>query len=118
MTSLRIGNLNPVMNAFEDVQTAENHWLPKQPRQGYFTYNTQIRMSNNRFILKDCKAREEVLHIGSMPGMLRTLVTLGDLREYVQFSRRIPVEMQRYLYQGRTFANVVDAPNERGMKVD
>ena len=100
------------MNAFEDVQTAEIHWLPKQPGQGYFTYNTQIRMSNDRFILKDCKAREEVLHIRGMPGMLRTLVTLGDLREYVQFSRRIPVEMQRYCYQGRTFTNVVDAPND------
>jgi len=69
-------------------------------------------MSNNRFILKDCKAREEILHIGSMPGTLRTLMTLGDLREYVQFSRRIPIEMQRYLFQGRTFANIVDAPND------
>ena len=69
-------------------------------------------MLNDWFILKDCKAREEILHIGSMPGMLRTLMTLGDLREYVQFSRRIPVKMQRYLSQGRTFANVVDAPND------
>jgi len=112
VTSLRIGNSNPVMNAFEDVQTAENQWLRKQPQQGYFADNTQIRMSNERFILKDCKARQEVLHIGGMPGMLRTLVTLGDLREYVQFSRRIPVKMQRYLYQGRMFANVIDAPDD------
>jgi len=69
-------------------------------------------MTNDRFILKDCKAREEIMHIGSMPGMLRTLVTLGNLREYIKFSRRIPVKMQRYLYQGRTFANVVDAPDD------
>ena len=69
-------------------------------------------MLNDWFILKDCKACEEILHIGSMPGTLRTLMTLGDLREYIQFSRRIPIEMQRYLSQGRTFANIVDAPND------
>ena len=68
---------------------------PKPPPETY---------SFRKFILKDMKAREEELVVGGRPSMDRPLVTLGNLREHIKFTRHIPFEKQRFVCQGRSYS--------------